>query len=713
MKKFTLLITFLMLLTGLSATAKLVEKKDAKLAGKNFYYERLVQHTHQSVPYSSVTISQEFVEKDGNTPVYYIFNFAGNGYIMISADDCCYPVIGYSFDSQYNPENLPENFAFWMDGRKHEIIENINNSILPDFAISNEWNRLATFDPSSLSDSPSVVTEVAPLLTSLWDQGFPYNVLCPAEAACGTLGGHVTVGCVATAMSQIMYYWRWPVTGTGSHCYTPSPTYGQLCADFGNTTYDWNGMTDAPTSECYPAALISFHAGVSVNMKYNSTGDCASGAYTSSVPGAFKNYFKYASTCTYAEKSSYSTSSWNTMITDDLNASKPVQYSGSGSGGGHSWVCDGYQGTDYFHMNWGWSGSSNGYFYLNNLNPSGYVFNNGQAAVFHIEPNSTYSTGCTGDSVISTYDFGSIEDGSGPVADYQNNSNCTWLIAIDDSVQKVTLNFTRFATSNGDLVNVYDGGDATAPLLGTYSGDLTVMPTVTTTGPKMFITFTSDGSGTSNGWSANYTTTPYKFCNSSTTLYEAWGNIKDGSERFPYRNLANCKWNIMPPGCSKLVLTVNSFNTETDNDRLLIYDLGTGTQIASLSGSYTTLPGPFTTTTGKMMLQWFSNNTVRGVGWDVSYSPMVGTDDQVAFSNLLIYPNPASQLVNIEFTISEPQNVSIEILSLKGESLFNDNLSYFKGPYHKAFDVSAFTKGIYMLRLKSDQGTTIKKIVVQ
>ncbi|HPT32744.1 MAG TPA: C10 family peptidase, partial [Prolixibacteraceae bacterium] len=372
MKKFTILITSLMLLTGLSATAKLVEKKDAKLAGKNFYYERLVQYAHQSVPYSSVNISQEFVEKDGNTPVYYIFNFAGNGYIMISADDCCHPVIGYSFDSQYNPENLPENFAFWMDGRKHEIIENINNGVLPDFGISNEWNRLANFDPSSLSDSPSVVTEVAPLLTSLWDQGFPYNVLCPAEAACGALGGHVTVGCVATAMAQIMYYWRWPVTGTGSHCYTPSPTYGQLCADFGNTTYDWNGMTDAPTSECYPAAVISFHAGVSVNMKYNSTGDCGSGAYTSSVPGAFKNYFKYASTCTYAEKSSYSTSSWNTMITDDLNASKPVQYSGSGSGGGHSWVCDGYQGTDYFHMNWGWSGSSNGYFYLNNLNPTGY-----------------------------------------------------------------------------------------------------------------------------------------------------------------------------------------------------------------------------------------------------------------------------------------------------------------------------------------------------
>ncbi len=713
MRKITLLFTVLILLTGLSTSAKLVEIKDARLAAKNFYFERLTKNLHRSVVYSEVSIDNEFVEKAGNLPVYYVFNFTDKGYIIVSADDCCIPVIGYSFDSQYNPDNQPEGFAFWMGCRKQEIVGNIQNNVLPDFTISNEWQRLYNLNLSSLTDDPATVTDVAPLLTSTWDQGFPYNFLCPADAACGTYGGHVTVGCVATAMAQIMYYWRWPNTGTGQHCYTPAG-YAQQCANFGNTTYDWNGMTDSPGKECNPVALISYHAGISLNMMYNLDGTCASGAYQNDVPAALQNYFQYASSCTAVSKSSYTTTNWNNLLIGDINTGKPVQYGGQGPNGGHSWVCDGYQGTDYFHMNWGWSGSSNGYFYLNNLNPGGYTFNSQQGAVLHIEPKtSLYPSYCNGNTLVDAYDFGSIEDGSGPVAGYQNNSNCSWLIAPDDSVNTITLTFTRFVTLAGDIVNVYDGADATAPLIGTYSGTPGTMPAVTSTGPQMFITFTTDGSGTANGWLANYTTNTVKFCESVTTLLEGWGNITDGSNRFQYRNQSNCRWNITPGGASKIVLTVNSFNTEQNNDKLLIYDMGAGTLMTTLSGVYSTPPGPFTSTTGKMMLVWFTNNTVRGTGWDVSYSPMVGTDEQTSFNDLSIYPNPASQLLNISFTINDPQSIEIEILSLNGKVLYSDNLTHFKGAFLKSLDVSAFAKGIYMLRLKSDQETTVKKLVVQ
>ena len=713
MKKVTLLFIVLILLAGLNASAKLVEVRDAKLAARNFYFERLNKNMHQAIPFSSVTISSEFVEQDGNQPVYYIFNMTGIGYIIISADDCCYPVIGYSFETQYSEGNQPDNFVFWMGCRKQEISANIRNQVLPDAVTTNEWNRLISMEPGMLPSSPTVTTDVAPLIKSMWDQGFPYNFLCPADAGCASLGGHVTTGCVATAMSQIMYYWRWPVTGTGQHCYN-APGYGQQCANFGATTYDWNGMTDTPSKECYPISLICYHAGVSVNMDYNSDGACSSGAYQSDVSAALKNYFKYSTNIISANKSSYSTTNWNNLLIGDLDAGKPIQYGGQGPGGGHSWVCDGYQGTDYFHMNWGWSGSSNGYFYLTNLNPGGYTFNSQQSAVLHIEPNtSMYPSYCTGTTLVNTYDFGSIEDGSGPAADYQNNSNCSWLIAPDDSVNTISLNFARFATAVGDVVKVYDGGDASAPLIGTYTGTLTSMPSVSSTGPKMFITFTTDGSGTANGWMANYTITPVKFCESVSTLLNGWGDITDGSGRFQYRNQSSCRWNITPAGASKIVLTVNSFNTEADNDKLMIYDMGTGTLMATLSGVYSIPPGPYTTTTGKMMLQWFSNNSVRGEGWSVSYSPMVGTDDQASFNSLSIYPNPASQVVNVSFSIAEAQNVQVELLSLKGESLFTDNLAFFKGNYLKAIDVSAMVKGIYMLRLKSDQGTSVRKIVVQ
>ena len=715
MKQNAILFTVLILFFSISASAKLVDINKAKLTGKNFYYERLSSHLSKTIAFNDIKISSEYVEKAGDIPVYYTFNFSGSGFIIISADDCCLPVIGYSFDSHVSFENQSDNFVYWMGLRKQEITENIHKNVLPDASISSEWNRLSTLNPISLTDGQSAVTDVAPLIASTWDQGFPYNTLCPAESACGSFGGHVTVGCVATAMAQIMYYWRWPNTGTGSHCYTPpNGGYPQQCADFGNTTYDWNGMTDSPSKECYPIALISYHAGVSVNMMYNDDGACSSGAYQNTVPSALINYFRYSSSCISANKMSYSTTAWNSMLQGDLSAGKPLQYGGQGPGGGHSWVCDGFQGADYYHMNWGWSGSSNGYFYLNNLNPAGYTFNNSQSAVLHIEPNtSQYPTFCTGTTLVNTYDFGSVEDGSGPAANYQDNSNCSWLIAPDDSVSTITLNFAQFNTATGDIVKVYDGSNASAPLIGTFSGTPSVMPAVTTTGPRMFITFTTDGTTNAPGWRANYTANLEKFCSSSTTLLDGWGRITDGSDRFDYRNSSNCKWKIMPAGATKLILTVNSFNTEQDNDRVQVYDLGTSALLATWSGNYTTLPPPLESTTGSVMLMWTSNGSIRGPGWDISYSPMVGTDETTIFNDLSVYPNPASNLVNIGFTITEPQNVKIELLSLQGAILHQDNLNYFKGQYTNTIDVSSYARGIYMLRIKSDKGTTVKKIVVQ
>ena len=716
MRKTALLFTLMILFAGLGAYSKPVDVSKAKLAGKNFYFERLSSHLSHPIAYSDLKISSEYAEMAGDTPVYYTFNFSDKGFIIISADDCCLPVIGYSFDSHSSLDNQSDNFVYWMGCRKKEITENIHSNVLPDGTITSEWNRLLSSDPHSFSDGQtSSMTDVSPLISSTWDQGFPYNVLCPADGTCTSMGGHVTVGCVATAMSQIMYYWRWPLTGTGSHCYTPpNGGYPQQCADFGNTTYDWNGMTDSPTGDCYPIALISYHAGVSVNMMYNDDGACSSGSYQSSVPNALKNYFKYASSCISANKMAYSTSAWNTLLQGDLSSGKPIQYGGQGPGGGHSWVCDGFQGADYYHMNWGWSGSDNGYFYLNNLNPGGYTFNSSEEAVLHIEPNtSLYPSYCSGNTLVTTYDFGTIEDGSGPVANYQDNSSCGWLIAPDDSVATITLTFTQFNTAAGDVVKVYDGADATAAVIGTYSGALTTMPAVTSTGPKMFITFTTDGSGNSLGWKAKYSANLVKFCASNTTLLDGWGTISDGSGRFDYRNNSSCKWKIMPVGASKIVLTPVSFNTEAANDRVQIYDLGTSALLATWSGDYTTLPAPIESTSGSVMVMWTTNGSVRGSGWEISYSPMVGTGEINAFNDLSVYPNPASTVVNIGFTMTEPQNVEIELLSLQGATLHRDNLNYFKGQYFNTIDISSLAKGIYLLRLRSDKGTSVKKIVVQ
>ena len=90
--------------------------------------------------------------------------------------------------------------------------------------------------------------------------------------------------------------------------------------------------------------------------------------------------FKYHPNTTLLQKDNYTETEWDNILMDNLNHQRPMYYDGYGTGG-HAFNVDGYQGTNYFHFNWGWSGSFNGYFYLNNLNPGGDNFTNGQGAI--------------------------------------------------------------------------------------------------------------------------------------------------------------------------------------------------------------------------------------------------------------------------------------------------------------------------------------------
>jgi hypothetical protein len=710
------LLLFFLLLIGISytASARKVEIQDARLIAKNTYFEQV--NRHNAVPYESIVISNEFVEKYNNRDVYYAFNFNDNkGFVIISADDICYPVIGFSFESTYSPSNQPDGFAYWMNERKKEIAYDIETHVAADENITASWKRLQTTDVSQLQNGDKSIMDVAPMLTSDWDQIFPYNEMVPSDPTnCSGYNGHVTVGCVATAMSQIMYYWRWPNTGTGSHTDTHH-NYGTLTANFATTIYDWNGMVDQPSKENNPIALISYHAGIAVDMYYNQDGVCSSGAYTSTVASALKNYFRYSSTTQYVQKLSYSTSAWNNLLQGDLDAGQPLNYAGQGPEGGHSWVCDGYQATDFYHFNWGWSGSSNGYYYLTNLNPGGYTFNNSQEATVHIAPDpAQYPLYCSGNTNVTTYDEGTIEDGSGPIADYHNNSNCSWLIAPDDSISSIKLSFIKFNTDPADILTVYDGPTTASPVLGTYSGATLPTATPTTTGPQMLVTFVSNSSTTAPGFLLNYSTIPVTFCNSSTTLTDVTGSFSDYSGRFQYRNGETCTWIIQPTNAVSITVAFDNFNTEAINDKVQVYNaVNPPTLLATYSGDHTSSPpAPVTIPSGRAMVKWTSNKDIRGEGWDASYTVTVGTNDQKAFEDLSIFPNPTNGKVNIRFTMNEIQSVRIEILSLKGESVYSLNSGTIKGSFDKEIDLSSLAKGVYILRLISDKGTTNEKIVL-
>jgi len=379
MKKITLFL-FLVLSSASILMADIVNQSDATVVAKNHYFGFTSANN-----LNSITLSLVYTKTIEGEPVYYIFNVGeNNGFVIVSAEDDVYPILGYSFEGSYTdePEFEPENFNNWMDNCSDQIVFARENSLIADEKIKSTWNNLL-FSHQVFDN----FDDVDPLLSTLWNQGTYYNQLCPTDP--NGPGGYVWAGCVATAMGMVMKYHNHPDQGTGSHSYYAAG-YGTQSANFGTTTYDWASMPNQINSNNLPIATLLYHLGVSVNMQYSPNG---SGAYSSDARDAMVDYFGYSPNAQLLPKNSFPIETFIYKLKNELNLNRPVYYSGSGSGGGHAFVCDGYQGDDYFHFNWGWSGYGNGYFYLNNLNPGGSQFNQGQAAIFYAYPEGSATLG--------------------------------------------------------------------------------------------------------------------------------------------------------------------------------------------------------------------------------------------------------------------------------------------------------------------------------
>ena len=316
---------------------------------------------------------------DKSAAAFYVFN-TSDGFVIVSADDCEAPIIGYSHEGRFDPNNIPEQMEAYLQNFVARIQYGIENHIEADEVTARRWKLVK--NTGRLNESRSSKS-VEPLLTEMWEQGCHYNELCPtfSKIPCG----HAEVGCVAVAMGQIMHYWRYPETGWGSHSYNNAGL--TLSADFGNTVYDWNHMPDSLTDdssdiEVETVATLLFHCGVSVDMQYTTNG---SGADSGDVPDALIRYFNYSRRLHLEKRSDFSDEEWISMLKACLDLQRPVFYGGKGSQGSHAFVCDGYDGNDLLHFNWGW-GRANGYFALGNLNPIGISFNEKNFAILDINP---------------------------------------------------------------------------------------------------------------------------------------------------------------------------------------------------------------------------------------------------------------------------------------------------------------------------------------
>jgi hypothetical protein len=404
----TLLLSVI-LFAAFSTFAKHINEQTAKQVGQQFLMTKTRTLTFaKTVPALDLVYKMESANQTGSAltqskPItfFYVFNAGSNGFIVISGDDQSTPVLAYSDVVSFDPNNIPPNTQKWLEEYKKQIHYIIANNISPTEDIQSEWDSYQNGTSNVLLGKKAAVT---PMLQTKWNQSPNYNQLCPYD---NQKGERAVTGCVATAMAQVMNYWKYPATGTGFYSYNHSK-YGTLNANFGSTTYDWNNMPNQLTGSSSATqktalATLMYHCGVSVEMNYGVASDGGSGAFVITTKSpvqhcseyAFRTYFGYKSTTRGVERASYTQQQWINLLKTELEASRPILYAGFGSGGGHAFVCDGYDNNDMFHFNWGWGGNSDGYFQINALNPAALGagggsggFNSGHQAVIGIEPGS-------------------------------------------------------------------------------------------------------------------------------------------------------------------------------------------------------------------------------------------------------------------------------------------------------------------------------------
>ena len=314
------------------------------------------------------------------TTPYYIFNFNDStGYAIVGGDDRMPAIVGYSDKGTLNPDNLPVNLKSFLAAYKAtvESVEKGDTSAVKNVK-------------AAMKREAGSYTPIAPLLGGIeWSQNAPFNNLCPKYD-----GKHNAVtGCVATAMAQIMRYWKYPSSLLEGIPAYVSDRYNIPIDSIPNGIgYDWDNMPekyngDFTNNQAFAVATLMQHIGASVKMDYGPE----SGAYDKDVIPALTHYFGYdKDIIKMLDRTNFEWEDWNKILLDELGKKRPIYYCGHSFIGGHAFVCDGMDSDGYYHINWGWGGESNDYFDITILNPNnGIGFNESNSAILGIVPNNS------------------------------------------------------------------------------------------------------------------------------------------------------------------------------------------------------------------------------------------------------------------------------------------------------------------------------------
>lgn len=646
-----------------------------------------------------------YTEYEGNEPVYYIFDVAGSGFVVVSACEITKPVLAYSFEFPYKNNPALEN---WMESYRKDILKHKAANTPVPAKNKAQWDH---FSQANFTPNPIKTGSVGPLLTTTWNQNKYYNTYCPWDVHSGSYYDYrVPNGCVALACAMIMNYYRHPETGVGGASYVPEP-YPRQTVRFFDHIYHWDAMTDEAEWYNGEVAKIIYHMGVACQMGYNPEG---SGSYTELAASKMAAHFGYKQNFEKIYPGNYTNGYEHVyveMLKEELDYLRPVLYSGQAPGGGHAFVCDGYDNDDYFHFNWGWGGSGNGYFLYDNI-----TYNTSAMGITHLYPANNYPVQCT-DYKRQTASVGYITNGSTNYP-YASNPDCQWMIATPGA-NHYEFSFSRLDVAPTDVVTIYNGPTQNAGVAGQFSGN-TIPADVEVDADSVLITFTANTPSPNDshrGFLINYSTNPQpRDCAANTTLTGSiFGRISDEApEGENYIPETSCSWLIAPLWVTGYSFTFPQFDIGL-GDFIDFYDATTTPPTFWKRFDLNNIPEdmihnfPFS----KLKVTFVSDNFIQDEGFMIDYYAIVGIEENSGLSNLNYSPNPASDFVNITFETPEAQNIVCKIIDMNGRVVLTQSFNHNGGAFTETLNVSSLASGIYILNVETNSGKAGGKIIIQ
>ena len=369
------IIILALMLLPLAVSAGPVSRDVAQKCAESFF--RGSMHTKASASVRLVWDGEFPTKAPATDPAFYVYASSDGGFVMISGDDAFAPVLAWSDNTDFVTEDMPDNVRGWMEELRAGILSDRAAGVQADPDVRKAWSALES------SGEVEKAEESLLLETALWNQNAPYNGKCP-----DINGVRTYTGCVATAMAIIMKYHRWPVCGSGTfetYSYVTNGTTITMPGYSLGHVYDWSNLPDdmsnRTTEQAIAVAQLMLDCGMSLKMKYEASGSSAS---TANLGARLVTYFGYDSSARYISRSSMSADLWVTLLKDNLNNFGPVSYRGAASSGsgGHSFIVSGYDSSDRMYVNFGWGGSSNGYYTI----PDFKTYDTDHAGVFYICP---------------------------------------------------------------------------------------------------------------------------------------------------------------------------------------------------------------------------------------------------------------------------------------------------------------------------------------